>query len=171
MCAGSAQVTLVELRERCSTGCNPENDETETTQPNKTNKQPTKQRRPTHEKATCCVTYEAMEAIRAKGETGALNSAALSTSCPSAKHSPSWCHFFARVRTPCGRCAQVIVGRGGNMSEDGNSNREKKDQRKTSNQTQTAKPKPKPKGQGFPSCSTSFLCTKVRQRVKRLLSG
>ena len=70
--------------------------------------------------------------------------------------------FFPRVRTPCGRCAQVIIERRGNTSDDG------KEHKETPKRTQTKKNKQAKRGQRqFPHHpNRCFLCTEVRQ-VKR----
>ena len=73
--------------------------------------------------------------------------------------------FFPRVRTPCGRCVQVIIERKGNTSDDG--------KRTQGNLPKEPKPEPqnnKPTKRGQRPFShhpkRCFLCTEVRQ-VKR----
>ena len=63
--------------------------------------------------------------------------------------------FFPRVRTPCGRCVQVIIERKGNTSDDGEKNTRKppkRTQTRTSKQ-QTNKKRPEAV---FPSSKTVF---------------
>ena len=71
MCAGSAQVTLIELRESCYTGCNP----TEEQDPKKPHTTPQKnaQTRNNLLRNSC-----GLAGIVKKSETGAMNSAVLS---------------------------------------------------------------------------------------------
>ena len=73
-------------------------------------------------------------------------------------HRVTWDLFFPRVRTPCGRSAQVIVERKGNTKMMGNSTQETKPPKNT--QTKSIKPKHKqttPKARGrFPIIQTVF---------------
>ena len=89
MCAGSAQVTLVELRGSYCTGCNHRN---ETKQTPKTTQKTHKQPKPNHKTTAgrkdrnllCNLGGDRSQRAQ-KGETGAMNSATLSTCSPSTK--------------------------------------------------------------------------------------
>ena len=72
--------------------------------------------------------------------------------------------FFPRVRTPCGRCAQVIIERKGNTTDDGEKNT-RKPPKSTQPEPQTTNKQKRPEAVS-PSSKQCFLCTEVRQVKK-----
>ena len=64
--------------------------------------------------------------------------------------------FFPRVRTPCGRSAQVIIERKGTQHDDGEKNTSKPQKANKTNQNKNPKPKPPKAGGRFPIIQTVF---------------
>ena len=98
------------------------------------------------------------------GSTDEVDSAIIFLTSSEAAQSCGACLFFPRVRTPCGRCAQVIIERKGNTTDDGEKNT-RKPPKSTQPEPQTTNKQKRPEAVS-PSSKQCFLCTEVRQVKK-----